>query len=133
MTEQHLEKYWPGDVIELMLQIQHAPMHLREVTALFFPEGPRESQGMYMRGTPSPSEDRLPAHLLDEDIMQAEALLSGQVEPHHAPGIYRLDRVQVRTYGGREHLYSGHEFGDFGFEIVKEPDDRPAVAIGFAS
>ena len=56
MSEQRLMKYGPGDEIEVLLQIQHAPMYLKGATALFLPEG-KDRGGMLMRGEPSPSAD----------------------------------------------------------------------------
>jgi len=47
--------------------------------------------------------------------------------PPVAPGVYRLNRVTVKTYGGREHHYSAEELDEMGFEIVEESDNRPVV------
>ena len=128
MSEQRLPKYRPGDEIEMVAHIQHAPMHLREVSARFFSKG--EEGGiishMDLSGTPSISEDQL-SQL--QAPLQSEVRLSAKVAPDDTPGVYRLDRVTVKTYGGREHHYSAEELDEMGFEIVEEPDNRPILQI----
>jgi hypothetical protein len=56
------------------------------------------------------------------------------VSPDGPPGVYRLNRVTVKTYGGREHHYSAEELDEMGFKIVEEPDNRPVllqIEMGF--
>ena len=126
MSEQRLPKYRPGDEIEMVAHIQHAPMHLREVTARIFSKGQEGGiiSHMDLRGTPSIIEDQ-PSQL--QAPLQSEVRLSAKVGPDDAPGVYRLNRVTVKTYGGREHHYSAEELDEMGFEIVEEPDNRPVV------
>lgn len=129
MSELRLEKYKPGDVVNVVLYIQHAPVYLKGATALFLPEG-RDRGGMLMRGEPRPSAYQ--PHLQSHERAQSEASMSAVVTPDFEPGIYRLNRVTVTTYGGRKHGYEEEELGDMaslGFEIVEEPDDRPAVRM----
>ena len=127
MSEQRLPKYRPGDEVEMVVHIQHAPMHLREVTARFFSKGQEGGiiSHMDLSGTPSISEDQPSAQL--QASLQSEVRLSAKVAPDDAPGVYRLNRVTVKTYGGREHHYSAEELDEMGFEIVEEPDNRPVV------
>ena len=130
MSEQPLQKYRPGDEIDVVLHIEHAPMHLREVTARFFSKGQEEGEiisHMDLSGTPSISEDQ-PSQL-QAAALQSEVRLSAKVAPDGAPGVYRLKRVTVKTYGGREHHYSAEELDEMGFEIVEEPDNRPVLQI----
>ena len=127
VSEQRLlQKYRPGDEIEMVVHIEHAPMHLREVSARFFSQG--EEGGiishMDLSGTPSINEDQS-SQL--QGALQSEVQLSAKVAPDDAPGVYRLNRVTVKTYGGREHHYSSEELDEMGFEIVEEPDNRPVV------
>ena len=126
MSEQRLRKYRPGDEIDMVLHIQHAPMHLREVTARFFSKGQEGGiiSHIDLSGTPSISEDQ-PSQL--QAPLQSEVRLSAKIPPDDAPGVYRLNRVTVKTYGGREHHYSAEELDKMGFEIVEEPDSRPVV------
>jgi hypothetical protein len=128
VSEQRLRKYRPGDEIDVVLHIQHAPMHLREVTARFFSKGQEGGimSHMGLSGTPSISEDQ-PSQL--QAPLQSEVRLSAKVAPDDAPGVYRLNRVTVKTYGGREHHYSADELDEMGFEIVEEPDNRPVLQI----
>ena len=62
VSEQRLlQKYRPGDEIDMVVHIQHAPMHLREVSARFFSQGQEEGgiiSHMDLSGTPSTSEDQ---------------------------------------------------------------------------
>jgi hypothetical protein len=62
-----------------------------------------------------------------QGALHSEVRLSAKVAPDGTPGVYRLNRVTVKTYGGREHHYSAQELGEMGFEIVEEPDNRPVV------
>ena len=129
MSEQGLlQKYRPGDEIDIVVHIQHAPMHLREVSARFFSQGPESGiiSHIDLSGTPSPSEDQ-PFQL--QSRVESEVRLSAKVAPDGAPGVYRLNRITVKTYGGREHHYSAEELDEMGFEIVEEPDNRPVVQI----
>ena len=104
MSEQRLQKYRPGDEIDMVLHVQHAPMHLREVSARFFSKGQEGGiiSHIDLSGTPSISEDQ-PSQL--QAPLQSEVRLSAKVAPDDAPGVYRLNRVtvKVKTYGGREH------------------------------
>ena len=129
MNEQRLlQKYRPGDEIDMVVHIEHAPMHLREVSARFFSKGQDEGgiiSHMDLSGTPSINEDQ-PSQQV-QATLQSEVRLSAKVAPDGAPGVYRLNRLTVKTYGGREHQYSAVELDEMGFEIVEEPDNRPVV------
>jgi hypothetical protein len=103
-------------------------MRLREVSARFFSQGQEEGgiiSHMDLSGTPSISEDQPSAQL--QAALQSEVRLSAKVAPDGAPGVYRLNRLAVKTCGGREHHYSAEELDEMGFEIVEEPDNRPVV------
>ena len=128
VNEQRLPKYRPGDEVDMMVHIQHAPMHLKEVTARFFSKGQEGGiiSHIDLSGTPSISEDQ-PSQL--HASLQSEVRLSAMVAPDDAPGVYRLNRVTVKTYGGREHHYSADELGEMGFEIDEEPYNRPFVQL----
>jgi hypothetical protein len=129
VSEQLLPKYRPGDEIDMVVHIEHAPMRLREVSARFFSKGQEEGgiiSHMDLSGTPSISEDQ-PSQL--HASLQSEVRLSAKVAPDDAPGVYRLNRVTVKTYGGREHHYSADELGEMGFELDEEPDNRPFVQL----
>ena len=129
MNEQRLlQKYRPGDEIDMVVHIEHAPLRLREVSARFFSQGQDEGgiiSHMDLSGTPSINEDQ-PSQQV-QATLQSEVRLSAKVAPDGAPGVYRLNRLTVKTYGGREHHYSAEELDEMGFEIVEEPDNRPVV------
>ena len=129
MSEQRLPKYRPGDEIEMVAHIQHAPMNLREVTARFFSKGQEGGiiSHIDLSGTPSISEDQ-PSQP-QAPLQRSEVRLSSKVAPDDAPGVYRLNRVTVKTYGGPEHHYSAEELEEMGFEIVEEPDNRPVLHL----
>ena len=106
VSEQRLRQYRPGDEIDMVVHIEHAPMRLREVSARFFSQGPEEGgiiSHMDLSGTPSISEDQPSAQL--QAALQSEVRLSAKVAPDGAPGVYRLNRLAVKTCGGREHHY----------------------------
>ena len=129
MSEQRLlQKYRPGDEIDMVVHIEHAPMHLREVSARFFSEGPEGGiiSHMDLSETPSRNEDQ-PSQQVQASLQRSEVRLSAKVAPDGAPGVYKLNRLTVKTYGGREHHYSAEELDEMGFEIVEEPDNRPVV------
>ncbi len=128
MSEQRLPKYRPGDEVDMVVHIEHAPMRLREVSARFFSQGQEDGgiiSHMDLSGTPSINEDQLSQQ--QAAALHSEVRLSAKVDPDGAPGLYRLNRVTVKTYGGREHHYSAEELDEMGFEIVEEPDNRPVV------
>ena len=129
MSEQRLlQKYRPGDEIDMVVHIEHAPMRLREVSARFFSQGQDEGgiiSHMDLSGTPSINEDQ-PSQQV-QATLQSEVRLSARVAPDGDPGVYRLNRLMVKTYGGREHHYSAEELDEMGFEIVEEPNNRPVV------
>ena len=130
MSEQRLRKYRPGDEVEMVVHVEHAPMRLREVSARFFSQGQDEGGSishMDLSGTPSINEDQ-PSQQ-GQATLQSEVRLSAKVAPDGAPGVYRLNRLTVKTYGGREHHYSADELDEMGFEIVEEPHNRPVVQI----
>jgi len=110
-----------------VVHIEHAPMRLREVSARFFSEGPEGGiiSHMDLSGTPSRNEDQ-PSQQVQASL-QSEVRLSAKVAPDGTPGVYKLNRLTVKTYGGREHHYSAEELDEMGFEIVEEPDNRPVV------
>ena len=120
MSEQLLPKYRPGNEIEMVVHIQHAPMHLREVSARFFSTAQQGGiiSHVDLSGTPSISEDQ-PSE--QRTRLQREVRLSARVAPDDAPGVYRLNRVTVKTYGGREHHYSAEELDEMGFEKSRSP------------
>jgi hypothetical protein len=123
-----LQKYRPGDEIDMVVHIEHAPLRLREVSARFFSQGQDEGgiiSHMDLSGTPSINEDQ--PYQQVQATLQSEVRLSAKVAPDGAPGVYRLNRLTVKTYGGREHHYSAEELDEMGFEIVEEPDNRPVV------
>ena len=62
-------------------------------------------------GTPSISEDQ-PSQL--QAPLQSEGRLSAKAGPDEAPGVYRLNRVTVKTYGGREHPHERPSDPSFG-------------------
>jgi hypothetical protein len=133
-------KYGPGDEIEVLLQIQHAPMNLSEVSARFFPEehdrATSITEYVYMSGRPRTSEEQ-PIRQLYPDLMTSEVRMAATAGPELSPGVYRLNRVTVTTYGGKEHRYSGEELSSMnmdslGFEIVEEPNDKPSLHMTIA-
>jgi len=123
-----LQKYRPGDEVDVVVHIEHAPMRLREVSARFFSEGPEGGiiSHMDLSETPSRNEDQ-PSQQVQASLQRSEVRLSAKVAPDGAPGVYKLNRLTVKTYGGREHHYSAEELDEMGFEIVEEPDNRPVV------
>jgi hypothetical protein len=66
VSEQRLQKYRPGDEIDVVVHIQHAPMHLREVSARFFSEGQEGGiiSHIDLSGTPSTSGTNPPSYKL---------------------------------------------------------------------
>src|SRR5688500_20344854 len=92
-------------------------MHLREVTARFFSKGQEEggiTSHMGLSGTASISEDQ--SSQSHTALQRSEVWLSAKVAPDGAPGVYRLKRVKVKTYGGSEHHYSPEEQVEIGFD-----------------
>lgn len=134
MSERRPRQYAPGDEIEVLLRIRHAPMRLREATLRFFPEGEElTTEFVYMSGMPRASEDN-PQGQERPDPMISEARMSTIVGSDLPPGVYRMRWVTVTTSEGREYRYSEEDLGytnkdPLGFEIVEKEDDKPALRM----
>jgi hypothetical protein len=121
MTEGSYRKFWPGDTIELVLEISHVQMHLRRASALFL-HMERPEVRMDAEGAPVETEDG-----------RSSVVLLLEVPATRFPGVYRLARLRVETFGERTYDYQPDELhGEFGFEIIEEPDVKPEVRVSFA-
>jgi hypothetical protein len=51
------------------------------------------------------------------------------------PGLYRVNRMWVETYGGRRYDYEGEEVPEhastLAFEVDEEPDAKPQLSLSY--
>jgi hypothetical protein len=122
MSEGGYKKFWPGDTIELALEIRHdVQMHLRRASAWFL-HRERPDVRMDAEGAPVETQDG-----------RSSVVLMLEVPAEPFAGVYTLARLWVETFGGRTYDYQPDELdAEFGFEIIEEADVKPEVLVSFA-
>lgn len=126
-----LRKYRPGVEIRLVVHVQHHEEQRLERVELVFSNQERMDKELVFRGTPVPPVSRSP---FPGRPIESEAEMSLTVPGDVATGLYKVDRVEVETFGGTPYRYHGDELaalGEMVFEVVAEPDHRPGIRAGF--
>jgi hypothetical protein len=132
MSERRYEKFWPGSVIRMVLEIRHAPMHLRNAGVVFRHEEQPEFE-LYAAGEPDPTGSQVslsPRGVGEPSVTEMEL----QIPEGAVSGIYKVKRAWAESYGGHTYRYEGEELGtmaQLGFEVVEEPDAKPDLRISF--
>ncbi len=119
-----VRRYMAGDVIRLELVLEHA-MNLSRVFVAFSHESEPLTE-FYFESTSFP-ESGQSAGVTKRSRMPMEAAVS----PETTAGVYRLDRINVFSVGGKlVRLRDEQLAGVAGtrFEVVEEPAKAPAVA-----
>jgi hypothetical protein len=132
LVEQDSPTYLPGDMIRMRVEIRHIPIRLHKAGVVFRHEEETEGSELYAVGVPGASGNRA-AHAPTAVGGPSVAELTLEVPRRAAPGVYKVDRMWVETFGGRVYRYQRDELGgDFGFEIAEEPGEKPDLKISFA-
>src|SRR5215212_8852847 len=135
MSEQRYEKYWPGTLPVITLEVQHEPGVLPSAVGVMFrheeqPEIELNAEADVPRarsravGRSSQLSEELSKVMLELDI--PESMVAGR---------YKVGGAWLETYGGHVYRYEGEEMGpmtEVGFEVVEEPDVKPALRIEFS-
>jgi hypothetical protein len=124
MRDHGYRRFLPGDEVRLNLEIiKFVRMHVREAGVVFrhvehdqselTASGPPETIG----GQSNVARLTLP--------IPAEA----------TPGLFRVNRMWVETYGGRRYDYEGEEVPEhastLAFEVDEEPDAKPQLSLSY--
>jgi hypothetical protein len=121
MSEHGYRQFLPGDEIELKLTIKYPRMHLREVGVVFRHEERGAAAELLASSTPEAEREH------------SVAQLTVPVPDMAVPGIYRVHRLWVETYGGRIYRYEGEEVAEitsrFAVEVIPEPDEKPELEL----
>jgi hypothetical protein len=103
-------------------------MHLRNAGVVFHHEERVQSE----LSASGPVEDPDPSRRLSSSKV---ASLSFSVPGGTAPGLYRVNRLWVETYGEYVYHYEGEEVAEltsrFAFEVLEDPDEKPELALRF--
>jgi len=122
MGVQDYERFLPGDEVPLRLEIQHPRMRLDEVGVTLAHEERPEIE-LLVGGQTEPAGNSRVAKLTL--LVPAGAM----------PGLYRVNRMWVTTYGGRVFNYEGEEVAEFAsnfaFEVLDEPDEKPELRLSY--
>jgi hypothetical protein len=123
MSEHYYYQCLPGDEIKLNLEIRSPRMYLREA-------------GMVFRHEERDKIELSASGLTNRDEVRTwVAALTLEVPPGGVPGLYRADRLWMKTYGERLYDYEGDEVADianrFAFEVLDEPDEKPHLSLRY--
>jgi hypothetical protein len=133
MSERRYEKFRPGSVIQMVLEIRHTPMHLHNAGVVFHHEEQPEFE-LYAAGEPDPTGSQValsPRSVGQPSVTEMEL----EIPEEAVPGIYKVNPAWAETHGGHAYRYEGEELGtmaEIGFEVVEEPDAKPDLRINFA-
>jgi hypothetical protein len=129
MSEHGYSGFLPGDIVRLELVIQDPRMHLSEAGVVFRHEERDQSE----LSASGPVEDLEPRRRTSPP--HKVATLAFPVPGEAEPGLYRVNRLWVETYGGRVYHYEGAEVAQIAsriaFEVLEEPDEKPGLSLGF--
>jgi hypothetical protein len=107
-------RYLPGDQVRLNLEIiKFARIHVEHEQSELTASGPPETIG---------GQSNL-------------ARLTLPIPAVATPGLYRVNRMWVETYGGRRYDYEGEEVPEhastLAFEVDEEPDAKPQLSLSY--
>ena len=118
-------RYMAGDVIRLELVLEHA-MNLSRVFVAFSHESEPLTE-FYFESTSFP-ESGQSAGVTKRSRMPMEAAVS----PETTVGVYRLDRINVFSVGGKLARLRSEEqlvgVSEASFEVIEEPGEVPMAA-----
>lgn len=125
------QKVMAGDAIEVTVAFRHSA-NVEGVEARFVKEPAENPEGH--RGRPVDfyeTVDNPDVYRRDPGALVTEhtARLRADITAEHEPGPYRCAAFSVVTAGGKRHPFS--RFPHFGFEVVPEPEEQPALQGDF--
>ena len=117
-------RFLPGDQVRLNLEIiKFARMHVREAGVVF-----RHVEHDQSELTASGPPETIGGQ-------SNVARLTLPIPAVATPGLYRVNRMWVETYGGRRYDYEGEEVPEhastLAFEVDEEPDAKPQLSLSY--
>lgn len=119
-------RYMAGDIVRMGLVLEHAANLSRIFVAFSHERDPLTE--LYFETTHFPAEDN---EWAADGAKTSRVTLEAQVPPETVPGVYKINRVNVFSVGGKlSRLREEHLAGIRGssFEVVEEPAEPPTVA-----
>ncbi len=130
MSEQaEYERVSPGQRIKATLSAVHAQERMGSCSVEFRHES--GSPSMRVEGELVPTGRRF-SHPSGVAGPVSEAKIEIEIPPGTNPGVYRVSRMWAESFGGTPFEFAGgelHTAADIGFEVLAEPDTKPALEI----
>jgi hypothetical protein len=124
MRDHGYRRLLPGEEVRLNLEIiKFARMHVRQA-GVVFRHVEHEQSELTASGTPEHIEGQ-------SNLVR----LTLPIPAGAMPGLYRVNRMWVETYGGRRYDYEGEEVPEhastLAFEVDEEPDAKPQLSLSY--
>ena len=119
-------RYMAGDIIRIGLVLEHVANLSRVFVAFSLERDPLTE--IYFEATHFPAEAN---EWTADNAKRSRVSLEAPVPPQTVPGVYRINRVNMFSVGGKlSRLREEHLAGIRGssFEVVEEPEEPPTVA-----
>jgi hypothetical protein len=125
MRDHGYRRFLPGEEVRLNLEIiKFARMHVREAGVVFRHVEHDKRSELTASGTPEHIEGQ-------SNLVR----LTLPIPAGAPPGLYRVNRMWVETYGGRRYDYEGEEVPEhastLAFEVDEEPDAKPQLSLSY--
>jgi len=131
MSEQRYEKYWPGTLPVITLEIHHEPGVLPSAVGVVF----RHDEQPEIELDAEADVSRARSMAVGRSSQLSKVRLELDIPESMVAGRYKVGGVWLETYGGHVYRYEGEELGpmaEVGFEVAEEPDVKPALRIEFS-
>jgi len=124
MRDHGYRRLLPGEELRLNLEIiKFARMHVRQA-GVVFRHVEHEKSELTASGPPEHIEGQ-------SNLVR----LTLPIPAGATPGLYRVNRMWVETYGERRYDYEGEEVAEqastLAFEVDEEPDAKPQLSLSY--
>jgi hypothetical protein len=124
MRDHGYRRLLPGEELRLNLEIiKFARMHVRQA-GVVFRHVEHEKSELTASGPPEHIEGQ-------SNLVRLTLPIPAGV----TPGLYRVNRMWVESYGGRRYDYEGEEVAEhastLAFEVDEEPDAKPQLSLSY--
>ena len=124
MRDHGYRRFLPGEEVRLNLEIiKFARMHVRQA-GVVFRHVEHDKSELITSGPPEHIEGQ-------SNLVR----LTLPIPAVATPGLYRVNRMWVKTYGGRRYDYKGEEVPEhastLAFEVDEEPDAKPQLSLSY--
>jgi hypothetical protein len=135
MSEQRYPKYWPGTLPAVTLEIHHEPSVLPSAVGVVFRHEQQPQIGLDAEADVPRARSRAVGSSSQLSRALSKVRLELDIAESMVAGRYKVGGAWLETYGGHVYRYEGEELGataEVGFEVVEEPDVKPALRIDFS-